>query len=272
MTLLTESIDIDAIASNLPRSHFSESEIAQLADSILKSGGIINPLILRQKMVMSYEVVEGHLEYYAAVKANQIDSDFESIRAFVVTPQNQIAICEQVKLLRTAIASPISPPTEIPASIPTKDSINLQKLEAQVQRLEQRLNADFGGLNQKIDALYDAIAGFIANSTKIIPEPVAPAVKTQKTSAKKEPSPTKSIKLKAANEPNLEETPVLNQINTLELRELALKLDRAGARANIRNNIFVERDKSPFTSLHDLQQRVDGLGEKTLKKIVEKWA
>ncbi|MEE3718580.1 ParB N-terminal domain-containing protein [Tumidithrix elongata RA019] len=277
MSLLSDSIDIHEISTIEPRSHFSEQLIDQLATSILESNGIINPLILRKKTPMSYEVVEGHLEYYAAVKANQLDSDFEAIRAFVVKPQNESAICEQVKLLRAPIALLTPSKTELHENVPPGNSnnsaINLQKLEEQVQGIQQKLNDDFFTLNQKIDSLFDLISSLIAsNSNKIPSEPQktgTSTTKTKKSSTKKESSSAKSENL---NQPSPREIAILNEMNTLSVRELALKLDRVGIKESIRTNIFAARDQHLFDSLIDLQKRVKGIAEKTLEKIIDKWA
>ncbi len=95
-------IDIKNIASNLPKSKFSAGEIEQLADWILDLGGLIRPLILKQGSGEKYKVIEGHLEYYAAVRANEKNpAQADQVNAFIIpiksqqTTIDQLAICDR---------------------------------------------------------------------------------------------------------------------------------------------------------------------------------
>ncbi|BDI18633.1 hypothetical protein ANSO36C_44350 [Nostoc cf. commune SO-36] len=64
-------VDVKSITSNEPRSSFSEADLENLADIIIETGGIIRPLVVKVTGVESYTVVDGHFEYYAAVKARE---------------------------------------------------------------------------------------------------------------------------------------------------------------------------------------------------------
>ena len=64
-----ELVDVKDISSSVPRSHFSEATIDQLAELILACGGLVKPLVLKRTGLESFEILEGHLEYYAAAKA-----------------------------------------------------------------------------------------------------------------------------------------------------------------------------------------------------------
>ena len=66
-----ELVDVKDISSSVPRSHFSEATIDQLAELILACGGLVKPLVLKRTGLESFEILEGHLEYYAAAKAKQ---------------------------------------------------------------------------------------------------------------------------------------------------------------------------------------------------------
>jgi len=63
----------------------------------------------------------------------------------------------------------------------------------------------------------------------------------------------------------------LNDINTLRSEELALKLNRAKIKQEIRENIDKARKQQPFSSQADMEKRVKGLGKTTLKKIRQLW-
>lgn len=102
MKLSNSFIAVKKIFSPVDSSEFSEDDLKRLAELIVKVEGIINPLILRRTDTQSYEVVDGHFEYHAAVKAKEIDSQKgEYIGAFVIDPDNEAVLKEQVELLRS---------------------------------------------------------------------------------------------------------------------------------------------------------------------------
>lgn len=106
MKLSNSFIAVKKISSTVPRSNFSEDNLNLAAQLILKAEGVINPLVLRRTSLQSYEVVDGHFEYYAAVRAKEIDSQKgEYIGAFIIEPDNEEVIEEQVKLLRKQSAN-----------------------------------------------------------------------------------------------------------------------------------------------------------------------
>jgi hypothetical protein len=101
MKLSNSFIALKKITSSVPRSNFSEDELNRAAELILKAEGIINPLVLRITSAQSYEVVDGHFEYYAAARAKEIDSHKgEYVGAFVIEPQNEEVLQQQVEVLR----------------------------------------------------------------------------------------------------------------------------------------------------------------------------
>ncbi|MBD1900489.1 Rho termination factor N-terminal domain-containing protein [Trichocoleus sp. DQ-A3] len=101
MKLSTSLVGVKKINSNVPRSEFSEDELNQTAELILKAEGIINPPVIRRTSLESYEVVNGHFEYYAAVKAREIDPrKGEMIGAFIIESENEEVLMDQVKVLR----------------------------------------------------------------------------------------------------------------------------------------------------------------------------
>ena len=82
--------DVSKITSDVPRSEFSEAKIEQLADLILQGGGVIRPLVLRQTGIDNYTVLDGHLEYYAAVRAREKDARRgEMVNAFIISKKDE---------------------------------------------------------------------------------------------------------------------------------------------------------------------------------------
>ena len=100
MLLSPEFILVKEITSNVPRSNFNQSDIQDLAELILEAEGVIRPITVRPTGIDSYEVIDGHLEYWAAVRAKEMKPrDGERIGAFVVEGKKAEAIEKQVQLL-----------------------------------------------------------------------------------------------------------------------------------------------------------------------------
>ena len=101
MLLSPEFVLVKEITSNVPRSQFSESDLEQAAGLILKAEGTIKPLVVRTIGWESYEVVDGHFEYYAAVRAKEINPrDGERIGAFIIEGDKAKVLEEQVEIFR----------------------------------------------------------------------------------------------------------------------------------------------------------------------------
>lgn len=100
MLLSPEFILVKEITSNVDSSNFNDSDIQELAKLILEAEGVIRPITVKPTGIDSYEVIDGHLEYWAAVRAKKINPrDGERIGAFVVEGKKAKAIEKQVKLL-----------------------------------------------------------------------------------------------------------------------------------------------------------------------------
>ncbi len=164
MSLTTSLVDINNIHTAQERSLFSESELQELADLMLQAGGIIQPLIVKKTGLEQYEVIEGHFEYYAAVKAQEIDDNFEMIRAFIIPNEKENFIQEQIKLLRKkqTTTNEILPANlnnwEVRLNnleLRLNDVVqNLQQQQKQKQdQLEARINQIEARINQKLEPL-----------------------------------------------------------------------------------------------------------------------
>ena len=82
-------VDLKEINSDVSRSSFSEQEIEQLADSILKNDSLLRPLIVKQTGIESFIVLDGHLEFYAAVRAREKNPrQAEMVNSFVISPKD----------------------------------------------------------------------------------------------------------------------------------------------------------------------------------------
>ncbi|MEC4819917.1 MAG: ParB N-terminal domain-containing protein, partial [Scytonema sp. PMC 1069.18] len=134
MLLSISFVPVKQITSNIPRSNFSDEEINRVAELIVKGEGIINPLILRSTSLESYEVVDGHFEYYAAARAREIDlRKGEMIGAFIIEAENQEVLEAQIQILRN---SKLTNHNSI--SFPTNISGESNNLESRLTNMESR--------------------------------------------------------------------------------------------------------------------------------------
>lgn len=95
--LETHLLDIGSISSSVARSTFTKANIDQLAQNFLQTGGSIRPLVVKRTDLEEFAVVHGHLEFYAAVRAREIDDDFELIRGIILNKKNEALILKQYK-------------------------------------------------------------------------------------------------------------------------------------------------------------------------------
>lgn len=98
---------VEDIHSSLPRTEFSEADLDEAARLLLKIEGVITPPILLETGVDSYKVIEGDFEYYAALRAGEIDPlQGETINAYLVENEADVAVYKkQVEVFRKPVVS-----------------------------------------------------------------------------------------------------------------------------------------------------------------------
>ncbi len=139
-------VDVKSITSDVPRSNFEEAELDQLADLILEAGGLIKPLSLRQTGPESYEVIEGHREYFASVRAKEKNPrKGEMINAFVLNSEEEAPVIEQSEVL----LPPIPPPP--PPSGSTTVEPRLTNLETRLDQAIQDLKTTQRNETQRLE-------------------------------------------------------------------------------------------------------------------------
>ena len=189
-------LDIKEIKASIPRANFTEAKIEQAADLILASGGVVRPLVVKQTDIDSYELIDGALEYFAAVRAREKDPRRgELVNAFIVSPKQDATIREQLAVLNTDSGSSVTP---LPDLSTTSDQLpafvtnfvvssearineirelavqNQRKLDAEIKRLEQQIDTRNGPKDllalindTDIDDLKAKLAFYGADKTKI---------------------------------------------------------------------------------------------------------
>lgn len=226
MKLSTSLVAVKKITSNAPHSKFLETDINQAAQLILKAGGLINPIIIRRTGIASYEVVDGHFEYYAAVKAREIDPlNGENIAAYIIEPDNEEVLLAQIKALRRresdnlreeAIQSAPSSSIESQPLQPSSSS-EIPDIKNLVQQLEQSLAAI---LSSKIE---ESVKTLEANLKSELLEAIRNEISQQKTPTTSEIIEPSKIK----REPDDKQSRY-NKMSKDQLKEIARKQNLKG--------------------------------------------
>jgi hypothetical protein len=295
-------VDIKDISSDLPRSNFAESDLEQLANLILATDGLIRPLIIKESGAEKYTVIEGHREYYAAVKAKEQNRlKAEMVNAFVINDNIQLSAIEQLNLLNENRPLALTP-EPIPSGVEQLLPIFLAAISQQMQPLVDQLAEQ----KKMLEALMiDRIAlvdpqPIISPSTQqpesinITPTPIAPIVvlpkqpkapRTPKVKVEKvkretpKATTTKSTKVSILPESidPINATNTLNLINTLSQDELILKMERSGvskAAIKLVPDIITVRDSQPYRKFDTWKTvvalKIKGLGAKIVEGIIEK--
>ena len=155
-------VDVASIVSAQPRDRFDPEAVESLADSILESDGLLKPVVLKATGPESFEVVDRHLEYWAAVRAREKDPrKGEMVNAYVALPKSTEAVQRQLAVLKRTEAG------EEPAAagMPPKEAdiaAALAALRAGTQRTEAvcaTVKGDFESLAHRIDSFADSLNG-----------------------------------------------------------------------------------------------------------------
>ena len=239
-------VDVVDIVSDIPRSNFSEEDIETLANKILQADGLLVPLLLEKRDIATYTVISGHLEYYAAVRAKEIDlRSAEMVNAFILPDENKeqpLAQLELIKGIYNNEDSKSNREENIILKIMELQESN-KKLISLVEKLENNFTRDIQELKTKIFSLESKL-GETKPDDKILPEMLQV---------------------------------IVDDFNDLEIPKLEhklrlLELPKVGEPIlqKIIKSVQEERQKSEFKKLNDLK-RVKELGEKRIDRIKNSW-
>lgn len=160
-------VDVKDIQVNTTDHNFSPVVIENLANAMLASGGLIKPLILKQVGLQNYQLIDGYLEYYAALQAKAKDPrKGEMVNAFVISPDQEDLVRQQVTVLQSAHASvnqtetvtnipantsPQSPPSEyLPGNSNNLSVTSVTDYTHFQSQLDAQLDAKFSNYSQAI--------------------------------------------------------------------------------------------------------------------------
>jgi ParB family chromosome partitioning protein len=195
MKLPTNLVAVKKINSNVARSSFPAEQIEKAAQSIIAVEGTINPIILRRTSLESYEVVDGHFEYYAAVRAREISPlKGEMIQAIILEPENEKVLLDQINLLRKDI-KPISPPDGDDGKGGNERDLEFRfaNLEKVFQSQFEELRKDNRNLKQAIDEMAGRIQDSDGSSKELVNAIVTRVVEAVRSKGASSHSGKKSI-------------------------------------------------------------------------------
>ncbi|RUR84476.1 ParB N-terminal domain-containing protein [Chlorogloeopsis fritschii PCC 9212] len=244
MKLPTSLVAVKKITSNKPRSSFDDDKLEEAAKLILESEGVINPIVVRRTSLQSYEVVDGDFEYYAAARAREIDSHKgEMIGVFIIEPENEENITKQIQLLRKS--QPVLPSNEF-VILDSKESISINmesrfiNAETRMTNLESRFENRTNELQVNFRYEIQKINDRLNEIESKMPKPIE----------------------------------LLEALNTLSLAALTSKLKSVNinSKTKIIESIVSERKKGKFISFSNVVERVKGLGDKTMLKIIDNFS
>ncbi|MFZ4728186.1 MAG: hypothetical protein ACOYMQ_05925 [Pseudanabaena sp.] len=307
MSLLTFSINLDTIASpTLDKiCNFDTTQVDNLAYLFLRAGDTVRPIILRKISPVKFEILEGYFEYYAAMKAQEIDDQFTAIQAHVVPTDLESTILEQYNFLRSLSTSApleISAPQTQPETQPDLSQIENaianrleQKLSVTVDRIvEERINASLqifaNQITQQINLhlldfkqslAFVPISQVLSPTQPIssVPEsapektPKSKTTKTATTKAKATSSKPKAKDKSISDDPKVLQ--VLHDLNSMNFADLERKLSQLKpSKRSLAKPIHEQRLQHPakkFQSIEDVINKVSGIKETTMQKIIDAW-
>jgi len=249
MKLPTKLVAVKKVSSSVTRSSFPAEEVEKAAHLIIDVEGTINPIILKRTSLESYEVVDGHFEYYAAVRAREISQlKGEMIQAIILEPENEKSLLEQIIVFRKGSSAK----PEI-----NQDSSNLESRFANLEKVFvlqfEQLRKDIQNLERSISEVANKVknSGVEEELIDAIVKRVVNAVPTLTSSARSEK--------KSINE--LKQNPL--DLNLASERELATIPGIGQATASC----IVERRqiKGGFTSIEQLSE-IEKITRNTIDK------
>lgn len=157
----------DIHSSSVPRSEFSEKELENAALLILEMEGVVNPPIILRTGLTSYEMVDGYFEYYAALKAREINPRRgESINVYIIESEaEEKAFIKQIEVFRHKQAEK---PPKIRNSIHKSPIITPPKTQPAAMKVVNETEPD------RLEALEKVVNELVKTKSKPLPSLVAP--------------------------------------------------------------------------------------------------
>lgn len=219
-------VDVSSIHSTVPRSQFSAHQLETLAQSILSAGRLVSPLLLKQMGHDKYEVLIGDLEYYAALRAKEIDPrKGEVVSAFIIPPNLEDSAIDQLRYLSqiSDLPEPVSV-NEIDLRITQIESrlnMALHDLELSHRRDIKRLDDDINSLKTKIPQRVEPLEAFNSISLAVLAQKLSAANVRGKTAKRI----LEQIEFERQQEPFKSFTDIVSRLDGLSAKRILSILD-----------------------------------------------
>lgn len=232
-------VEVKSIRTDEPRSNFSEAQLDQLADLLLKGEGALRPVIVKQIDYANYKLIDGTLSYYAAVRAQEKDARRgEMVNAFIIKlKEDETLAKQQIEALNHGEQSTTANRVVAPVVNPNDESKDQKRPGEWISSFESRLSDTRHAIDTKTQELERRLS------------------KLEKISVEKH-------------------VDLLALINTLAKDELAARLvfygaDKAKAKAIVdaRNR----KESGKFTDYEDLLDSTKGLAAKGLLSMIDRF-
>ena len=295
--LLASLVLVKKITSTVPRDNFADRDLEKVAQLILELGGLINPIILRRNGMDAYEIVDGDFEYYAAAKAREINPQKgETIGAFILEPENEELLLEQVQALRKSaktdnlverpetgffeentssqpadsIKNPVSL-VEVPNSCENETPQSSSSLEQRLTNIEAQFASQINELKAEYTREKQVLAQSIQEVENRILQQVSLLVEAGLADRINQLTPPSPTEKQVVENVTSESMSLLSALNTLDKNQLLVNFKDAGLKPPVIQTIIKERGVQPFVSFTNVVERVKGLSEKVMIKIIDKW-
>lgn len=231
MTLLTSLVEVRTLSSDQPRSNFDQQKIEQAAQLIIAAEGIINPIIVSRTGINSFQVVAGHFEYYAAARARELNLEIGEAIAAYIIEDDNEASINE----QVAI---FRQPKIIKDNNNDVDGSDVNNLETRLTNLESRIDQRLEELTREYSQQNKQLEQEIVSLSQRLPEKIEPLT-------------------------------TFNEASLIELVSKLRPIYGSGSRnENIAQQIVEQR---PYKSLIEVKEKINGLGDKTLLQIIDRW-
>jgi hypothetical protein len=151
LSIKTVIVDLESIATPQPP-QVAKSVVEALANTITQLKGLVHPPILKTVGIDQYELLSGHLEFYAYLQARQFDESLpDRLTALIADKKTEDAIRQQLQVIQQSTGSNSSSYSTANSSA----SLDLGNLEAKLDRLSSHRDRSLEALKESLLAAID---------------------------------------------------------------------------------------------------------------------
>ncbi|MEG4864722.1 MULTISPECIES: ParB/Srx family N-terminal domain-containing protein [unclassified Microcoleus] len=284
--LFPSLVAVKKIVSAVPSSNFAEPDLEKLARLILDLGGLINPIIVRRTGMDSYEIVDGNFEYYAAARAKEIEPlKGETIGAFILEPENEELLLAQLEILRSGAVSESRGESATPEELSITESVGENPVSEPPSSFEQRLINIEARLENEINELKaeharekQVLAERIQEVENLFSQQLPVLIEAgldrriERLKLESEVAKPPAVEPESVTPSLSGAMPLLEALNNQDKAQLKASLEATTfLKAPVIQLILKERDVRPFLSFANVVERIKGLTDKTMIKIIDCW-